>query len=112
MSDERDPTAGAAEGSVPDSDLYGLLATMVTILAGAAWPALGLVPNPATGKVERRLDEARVAIDLCDFITARLDGHLPAEAQATLQQTVADLKLNFVEQQRRAAEEAAAPSAA
>ena len=112
MSDTHDPTAAATEGSLPDGDLYGLLATMVTVLAGAAWPALGLVPNPATGKVERRLVEARLAIDLCAFITERLAGHLPADALSALQQAVANLKLNFVEQQKRAAEEAAAPSAA
>lgn len=105
MTDQHDPATDATEGSAPDAGLYGLLATMVTVLAGAAWPALGLVPNPATGKTERRLDEARLAIDLCDFITARLEGHLPGETLAALQQIVATLKLNFVEQQKRAADE-------
>lgn len=89
----------------PPPDIYTVLTTMVSVLAGAIWPALGLVPNPATGQVDRNFDQARLGIDLCDFIVRRLDGHVPRNTYEALQRTVADLKLNYVEQQSRAQRE-------
>ena len=36
----------------------------VTLLATSAWQAMGLIPAPATHRVERNLEDARLAFDV------------------------------------------------
>lgn len=84
---------------------HGLVAYVIGLIASDAWQRLGLIPDPATGKVVKDLKQARFAIDsvaaLVDVMD-RSDIGLPVELRRDLQRALADLRLNFVEQSNRA----------
>ncbi len=87
-------STGVPLGALATGDL---LAWFLSLLAAKAWEAMGLVPNPATGKIQKNLEEARTAIDayaaILDVTRARLDSG-PRREMETLLMT---LRLNFVE---------------
>lgn len=61
-----------------------------------AWIALGLVGNPATGRVERDLAEARRLIDLVSLIAGHMQGKWGhPELEQELQAQLTNLRLNF-----------------
>ena len=90
-----------AKGAVP-ANAVDLLHWCISALAAGAWQEMGLVPHPATDKIERNLENARLAIDaaaaLIDLLKPRLDPH----AQRNLDTLLANLRLNFVEQKSKA----------
>ncbi|MBC7340705.1 MAG: DUF1844 domain-containing protein [Firmicutes bacterium] len=71
-------------------------------LAEKAWERMGLVANPATGKITRDFEDARLAIDavaaLVDLLAPRID---PAGLRR-LQALLADLRINYAAQRSRA----------
>jgi hypothetical protein len=99
---QRDEPPAAREGSAeaplraPD-----LARWCVTLLATSAWQAMGLIPDPATHKVERRLDDSRLAIDAAAAVLQTLRPHLPEAEQREFDTLLTNLKLNFVEQQAK-----------
>jgi len=74
-----------------------LLVWMLGVLGAKAWQGMGLVPNPASGKIEKDLADAKIAIDafsaLLDAMRPQLDGQARRETEALL----TTLRLNFVE---------------
>lgn len=79
-----------------------LLRWCVSLLATSAWQAMGLIPDPATNKVERNLDDARLAIDATAALIEHLRPRLPDPDQRELDTLLANLRLNFVEQKSKA----------
>jgi hypothetical protein len=75
------------------------------LFASEALQRMGLIADPATGKAVADLPQARVAIDfaaaLIDVLDAP-DSSLPETVRRDLRRTLTDLRLNFVEQSRRA----------
>ena len=57
---------------------------------------LGKVVNPVTKKAERDLDEAKSAIDMLAMIAEKTKGNLTPEEDRLLQQTLTDLRLNYI----------------
>jgi len=91
------------EGSPhPLPDAMSLVGTFLSLLAARAWQAMGLVPDPATKQVERKLDDAQIAIDaaaaLADVIRPRVGERERREVEAL----ITNLRLNFVEQKSKA----------
>ncbi len=74
-----------------------LLMWFLGLLAAKAWEGMGLVPNPATNKIQKDLGDARMAIDayaaIFETVRARIDDQ-PRREMETLLTT---LRLNFVE---------------
>ncbi len=74
-----------------------LLVWVLSLLAVKAWEGMGLVPNPATNKIQKNLDDARIAIDaygaILDVVRARLENGPRRETETLL----TTLRLNFVE---------------
>ena len=66
-----------------------------------AWVSLGKVKNPATDKIERNLELAKVAIDMLDMLKEKTSGNLTENEERLLTQTLADLKLNYVDEYER-----------
>ena len=99
---ERAPEGGAqtAEpqgiplGVLPARDL---LMWFLGLLAAKAWEGMGLIPDAATGKIQKNLEDARIAIDayaaLLDVMRERLDNAQRREVETVL----TTLRLNFVE---------------
>ena len=89
------------EAQEQPADIVELLRWIVGVLAGAAWQNLGLVPNPATKKVERNLDDARLAIDAAAGVIEHLKPRADEKERRDLDTLLANLRLNFVEQKSK-----------
>ncbi|NOX36515.1 MAG: DUF1844 domain-containing protein [Calditrichaeota bacterium] len=63
-----------------------------------AWMSLGKIKNPATNKIERNLEMAKMAIDMLDMLKEKTSGNLTENEERLLTQTLADLKLNYVDE--------------
>jgi hypothetical protein len=74
-----------------------LMIWMLGVLGAKAWQGLGLVPNPSSGKIERDLADAKMAIDafaaLFDSMRTQLEGQALRDTEALL----TTLRLNYVE---------------
>ena len=70
---------------------------MLGVLGAKAWQGMGLVPNPGSGKIEKDLGEAKIAIDafsgLLEAMRPRLEGQALRDTEALL----TTLRMNFVE---------------
>jgi hypothetical protein len=63
--------------------------------------AMGKLMNPMTRTIEKNLDAARDAIDTLAAIEARTRDRLEPDERRVLQQALTDLRLNYVEEQRK-----------
>jgi hypothetical protein len=90
---------GERAGAEP-SGLFGLI---VQVLAMPAYAALGLVPDPASGR--RRVDRAAAQdlIDLLVVLESKTRGNLSFEESNFLSRVLTELRLAFVEATRSSA---------
>ena len=66
-----------------------------------AMMGLGKIKNPATDKIERDMSSAKYAIDTLNMIKKYTNGNLPQEANAYLEQTLVNLRLNYSEEAKK-----------
>lgn len=101
-----DPASEATEGAgvqaVPLAALAGLpaadlVSTFLSLLAAKAWQGMGLVPNPLTGKTEKNLDDARLAIDAYAAMFELLRARIAEPPRREMENVLTTLRLNFVE---------------
>ena len=92
MSDEKFDITGEAD--------YRFL-SLVMSLATAAWSQLGKVPHPATQKIEKDLDQARISIEFLRMLQEKTEGNLSVKEQELIDNMVADLELNFADEVRK-----------
>ena len=78
-----------------------LLRWCVSLLATSAWQAMGLIPDPATNKVEIDLDDARLAIDATAGLLEHLRPRLTEAERREFENLLANLRLNYVEQKAK-----------
>ena len=71
--------------------------------------ALGKLMTPMTRKVETDLESARVAIDTLAALESRTRGNLEPDEARVLQQVLADLRLNYVDELKKAGREKVEP---
>ena len=79
-----------------------LFLQLVLGLAQAGMMALGKLMNPVTRKIEVNLEGARDTIDTLEAIEARTRGNLDADEARILRQALTDLRLNYVEELKKA----------
>jgi hypothetical protein len=94
------PTEDEAAAQVPLRS-PDLVRWCVTLLATSAWQAMGLIADPSTQRVERNLDDARLAIDAAAALVEQLRPRLPDGERRELETLLTNLRLNFVEQQAK-----------
>jgi len=99
--EEQHQTAGASRAAEP-IDAQGLVRWCTNLLAAHAWQSMGLLPNPATNKIERNLTDARLAIDAAAALVEQVKPRLDDAARRELDAMLTDLRVNYVEQQTRA----------
>ena len=75
--------------------------SLVMSLATAAWSQLGKVPNPVSQKIEKDVDQARMSIEFLRMIQEKTEGNLSVKEQELIDNTVADLELNFADEVRK-----------
>ena len=86
-------------GELPD--VNAVLALFLGELRNLAWLRMGLVANPGTGKIERDLAQAKVAIDTVAFLAQQLEPSIAPQERLPLKALVSDLQVNFIEQSKR-----------
>ena len=62
---------------------------------------LGKVKNSATDKIERDLKSAKYAIDTLVMLEKFTSGNLSSELKEYLQQTLTNLRLNYVDEKKK-----------
>src|SRR5437773_7497836 len=83
------------------ADTVELLRWIIGVLAGSAWQNLGLVPNPASRRVGRDLEAARLDIDAVASLIDHLKCRVDEKERRDLDTLLANLRVNFVEQGRK-----------
>jgi hypothetical protein len=77
-------------------DTYTTLKLFLNILAGQATMKMGLIVDPHTNKIEKDINQARIAIDCFQFISKQLEAHLSEDEKKKLSSMLSDLQINFV----------------
>ena len=77
--------------------LEASLSTLILSIGSSAAMAMGLAPDPATGKTERDLGMARFNIDLLNVLREKTKNNLSPEEGKFLETILTDLQLRFVE---------------
>ena len=95
-----EPTEEAPPGAgpLPTIDVYSLLHVSVAQLASVAWQKMGLQADPFTNKIEKDVEQARLAIDCAAALVEKLLPHLEKHQARDYQTLLTDLRLNFVRQ--------------
>ena len=62
---------------------------------------MGKLANPMTQKIEQEMEAAQVTIDMLDMLKEKTKGNLTDEESKFLETSLADLKLNFVEEKSK-----------
>jgi len=98
---DQDEGTGPNEEQLPPLTVQDRLLMCIDILHQGAWISLGLVADPATGKVDKDLDAARRAIDAVAFLAEQAEPLLEDAGRRELKRIVADLRLNYVRQAQK-----------
>ena len=70
---------------------------MLGVLGAKAWQGMGLVPNPGSGKIEKDLRDAKIAIDAFSAVLEAMRPQLEAQVLRDTETLLTTLRLNFVE---------------
>ena len=87
-----------------------LFLQLVLGLQQAGMVSLGKLMNPMSRKVEVSLDAARDTIDTLAAIEARTRGNLEPDEERVLRQALTDLRMNYVDELKKASGKAEEPS--
>lgn len=101
-----EPEAAASEApksggpqAVPLSALPAadLLTSFLSLMAMKAWEGMGLVPNPMSGKTEKNLEDARLAIDAYAAVFELLRPRIDEGERREIENALTMLRVNFVD---------------
>jgi hypothetical protein len=85
-----------------------LMISLTLGLVQAAYQQLGKLKSEVTGKIDPQLDAARVTIDTLAALEDRTRGRRSDEETQVLERALAELRMNYVDEVKKAA---AAPAA-
>ncbi len=80
------------------------LVALVTQYQTLAMVSLGKIQNPATGQVERDLEQARIFIDILEMLKVKCRTDTPEDILRLLDSSVMDLQLNYLDEKKKDAE--------
>ena len=75
--------------------------SLVFSLSQAAMQQMGKITNPITGKIEKNMQQAELTIDMINMLKEKTEGNLVEEEKRLINDTIANLQLNFVEEKKR-----------
>lgn len=81
----------------PDELNKALFINLVMSMTAAAMQQLGKLVNPMNGKTETNLEAAQQTIDVIEMLAAKTNGNLDKDESRYLQQTLTQLRINYVE---------------
>lgn len=88
------------QGERKSLSVYDVVVAMVDQMAAIAWQKLGLQPDFMTHKIEKNIEEAKVAIDLVQHLATFVEPKLDEEDKRAMFNLVRDLRLNYVEKSK------------
>jgi Domain of unknown function (DUF1844) len=90
---------GGGPQAVPLSALPAadLLTSFLSLMAMKAWEGMGLVPNPMSGKTEKNLEDARLAIDAYAAVFELLRPRIDEGERREMENALTMLRVNFVD---------------
>lgn len=80
-----------------------LFVQLIYIFSQAALQGMGLLPNPASNKIEKDLTAAKQSIDMLETIKLKTKGNLSLDQSRLLDNTLTDLRLNYVDKMKEPA---------
>jgi hypothetical protein len=80
--------------------VYDVIMVMVDNMAMLAWQKLGLQADMMTGKLEKDLAQAKVAIDLTTHLASFIEPNLDEDDKRRMHTLVRDLRINYVEKSK------------
>ncbi len=86
-----------ANDNAEGTEENGLFMSLVMMLASSAMQQLGKIVNPLTNKAEVNLEMAQLTIDMLAMIENRTKGNLDSDEEKLLTESLASLRLNYVE---------------
>jgi len=78
---------------------------LVNTFVQSAWLSLGKVKNPVTDKLDRNIEQATYYIDLLDMLQTKMKGNLSEWEEQYIIHSLSELKLNFIDEQKKGSEE-------
>ena len=78
---------------------------LVNTFVQSAWISLGKVKNPVTDILERNLEQATYYIDLLEMLQTKMKGNLSEWEEQYIIHSLSELKLNFIDEQKKGSEE-------
>jgi uncharacterized protein DUF1844 len=91
----------SAGGEMPELNVPGALRFCIETLQGLAWIKMGLVAAPGSGKIEKDLPQAKVAIDAIGDLAVRLDPFADESERREMQTALSNLRINFVQKSQQ-----------
>ena len=74
---------------------------LVRTFQSSAWIALGKMENPMTDKTEVNIEQASYYVNLLEMIQEKTKGNLTDFEEQMLINTVSELKLNLIDENKR-----------
>jgi Domain of unknown function (DUF1844) len=93
--------AAVSGGEMPELSVPGALRFCIETLQGLAWIKMGLVATPGSGKIEKDLLQAKIAIDATGDLVTRLHPLISEGEQRELQTVLSNLRINFVQKSQQ-----------
>ena len=81
-----------------------LFQMMVKNYESTTYISLGKIANPATGKIEKNLKDAKLFIDMLRMLKEKTAGNLSEPEKSQLEIMLTNLQLNYIEEQKKASE--------
>ena len=72
--------------------------TIVMMFATSCWQYLGKIPNQISGKTEKDLPHAQMAIEILNMLSQKMKGNLTSDEEKMLLNTLTDLQLNYADE--------------
>lgn len=88
----------AEEPEFQESDLFK---SLILNFQMSAMIGMGKIINPVTQKAERKLNEAKFSIDMLNMLSEKTKGNLSEVDDRLLQQTLTELRLNYIDEKSK-----------
>lgn len=111
MAEEKSVRPGPPDGK---EQLNYQFVSLVFSLQQATMAQLGKIANPATGKTEKNLAQAKATIDMLEMLKEKTKGNLTDTEQKTILNALDNLYLNYADEVKKgetpSAEEKSSPT--
>jgi hypothetical protein len=103
QSEDETPAPAAAEAAATESAAESMpmppatFEMLVSMFSTQAMVAMGMIPNPATGKAEKTPDLAKHFIDLLGVLETKTEGNLEPQERSLLDSSLHSLRMAFMQ---------------